>query len=266
MNTAEIRKQASTSIKGKHFKASMIFLIYMLFTFIICLVPFIGSIFIMVMTIPLSYGIICSTIKLKRNEDVGYFDFISIAFSEFGNAWKVAFSMLGKVWPYLVGYIGSIFLILIGSIVTIIITASSSIIDSSSTASLVGFIPFIIICIIGGIAGIVCYILLLLKSLYYSLSFYVLYDNKELKGKEIVEKSYDLMKGQRWNLVKMQIPYYLIVFGITILIAIALSVLSVIFKAEILISLTSFISYIPMIFIMPLIQFAITEFYETLKS
>lgn len=265
MNTAEIRKQANTSIKGKHFKASVIFLIYMLFTVVVCFVPVIGSIFSIIMSIPLSYGIICSIIKLKRNEDVGYFDFISIAFSEFGDAWKIAFSMLGKVWPYLVGYIGSIFLILIGAIITIIITASSSIIDSSSTASLVGFIPFIIICIISGIAAIVCYILLLLKSLYYSLSFYVLYDNKELKGKEIVEKSYDLMKGNRWNLIKMQIPYYLIIFGITLLIAIVLSVLSVIFKVEFLVSLTSFISYIPMIFIMPLIQFAITEFYDTLK-
>lgn len=266
MNTAEIRKQANTSIKGKHFKASMIFLIYILFTFICCLVPVIGSIFIMVMSIPLSYGVICSVIKLKRNENVGYFDFISIAFSEFGNAWRVTFSMLAKVWPYLVGYIGSIFLILITSVVTIVITAGSIIIDNSSTANLAGFIPFTVICIICGIAGIVCYILLLLKSLYYSLSFYVLYDNKELKGKEIVEKSYDLMKGNRWNLIKMQIPYYLIIFGITILIAIVLSVLSVIFKAEILTSLTSFISYIPMIFIMPLIQFAITEFYDTLKN
>lgn len=265
MNTAEIRKQANTSIKGKHFKASVIFLIYMLFTVVVCFVPVIGSIFSIIMSIPLSYGIICSIIKLKRNEDVGYFDFISIAFSEFGDAWKIAFSMLGKVWPYLVGYIGSMFLILIGAMVTLVITASSIVIDSSSTASLVGFIPFIIICIIGGIAGTVCYILLLLKSLYYSLSFYVLYDNKGLKGKEIVEKSYDLMKGNRWNLIKMQIPYYLIIFCITLLIAIVLSVLSVIFRAEFLVSLTSFISYIPMIFIIPLIQFAITEFYETLK-
>lgn len=265
MNTAEIRKQANTSIKGKHFKASVIFLIYMLFTVVVCFVPVIGSIFSIIMSIPLSYGIICSIIKLKRNEDVGYFDFISIAFSEFGDAWKIAFSMLGKVWPYLLGYIGSFMFMIIGSVIASIIGITSTIIDSSSSTSLAGVIPLIITFAIGGIAGIIFYVLLLLKSLYYSLSFYVLYDNKELKGKEIVEKSYDLMKGNRWNLIKMQIPYYLIIFGITLLIAIVLSVLSVIFKVEFLVSLTSFISYIPMIFIMPLIQFAITEFYDTLK-
>ena len=218
------------------------------------------------MSIPLSYGIICSIIKLKRNENVGYLDFISISFSEFGNAWRVAFSMLGKIWPYLVGYIGGIFLILITSIVTLILTASNSLIDSSSITSLTNFIPGIIICIIGGIISIVCYILLLLKSLYYSLSFYVLYDNKELKGKEIVEKSKDLMTKNRWNLIKMQIPYYLSIIGINLLIAIVLSCLSAIFKSGILTSLTSFIIYIPIILISPLIQFAITEFYNTLTN
>lgn len=266
MNTAEIRKRANASIKGKYFKTIMISLIYMLFTFICCLVPIIGLIFIMVMSIPLSYGIYCSIIKLKRNENVGYFDFISIAFSEFGNAWKVTFSMLGKVWPYLLGYIGSFIFILIGSIITFISMSSSTIIDSSSSTSLAGFIPLIIICVIGGIAGIVFYVLLLLKLLYYSLSFNVLYDNKELKGKEIVEKSYDLMNGHRWDLVKMQIPYYLIDFGITFLIAIVLSVLSIIFKAEILTSLANLINQIPMIFIMPFIQFAIIQFYDTLTN
>lgn len=264
MNTAQIRKQAKDSINGKHFKASMIFLLSILFNIIVGLVPIIGLIFIIVMSIPLTYGLIYSFIKLKRNENVGYFDFISIAFSEFGNAWRVAFSMLGKIWPYLVGYIGGIFLILITSIVTLILTASNNLIESSSITSLTNFIPVIIICIIGGIISIVCYILLLLKSLYYSLSFYVLYDNKELKGKEIVEKSKDLMTKNRWNLIKMQIPYYLIIMGIDLLIAIALSCLSIIFKLKILTSLTNFISYIPMIFIMPLIQFAITEFYDTL--
>ena len=266
MNTAKIRKQAKDSIKGKHFKTSMIFLIFMLLNIFICLIPFVGSIFSIIMSIPLSYGIICSIIKLKRNENVGYLDFISISFSEFGNAWRVAFSMLGKIWPYLVGYIGGIFLILITSIVTLILTASNSLIDSSSITSLTNFIPGIIICIIGGIISIVCYILLLLKSLYYSLSFYVLYDNKELKGKEIVEKSKDLMTKNRWNLIKMQIPYYLSIIGINLLIAIVLSCLSAIFKSGILTSLTSFIIYIPIILISPLIQFAITEFYNTLTN
>ena len=267
MNTAEIRRQANAAIKGKHFKTILIFLLYMLFTVVGCLIPFIGSIFIMVMSIPLSYGLTVSIIKLKRNENVGYFDFVSIAFSEFSNAWRVTFSMLGKLWPYLLGYFASFMFMIFGSVFASILgIATSAIIDSSSSADFTALIPMLIVFGIGGIAGIIFYVLLLLKSLYYSLSYYVLYDNKELKGKEIVEKSYELMLGNRWNLVKMQIPYYLIAYGLTILVAILPAILAAIFETPIFIILTYLLMYAPIIIITPMIQFAITQFYDTITN
>ena len=239
----------------------------MLFIFIACFIPFIGSIFIMIMSIPLSYGIISSIIKLKRNENVGYFDFVSIAFSEFGNAWRVTFSMLGKLWPYLLGYFASFMFMIFGSVFASILgIATSAIIDSSSSADFTALIPMLVVFGIGGIAGIIFYILLLLKSLYYSLSYYVLYDNKELKGKEIVEKSYELMLGNRWNFVKMQIPYYLITYGITMVVAILPAILAAIFETPIFIILTYLLMYVPILIVTPMIQFAITQFYDTVTN
>ena len=68
MNTAEIRHLAKDSIKGKHFKACIIILIYLLLTMLIAMVPIAGSIGSIVLSIPFSYGLVYTMIKLKRNE------------------------------------------------------------------------------------------------------------------------------------------------------------------------------------------------------
>ena len=132
MDTVEIRKLAKTSIKGKHFKACVIFLIYVLFCMVISMVPFVGSIATLVLSFPLSYSLISTMMKLKNDENVGYFDFISTAFSDFGNAWKVAFSMLGKLWPYLLGYfLGTIILVFCVTFYLIFSIGSSIIYNNS---------------------------------------------------------------------------------------------------------------------------------------
>ena len=266
MDTVEIRKLAKTSIKGKHFKACVIFLIYVLFCMVISMVPFVGSIATLVLSFPLSYSLISTMMKLKNDENVGYFDFISTAFSDFGNAWKVAFSMLGKLWPYLLGYfLGTIILVFCVTFY-LIFSIGSSIIYNNSDFAVVTLLPFFAIVAIISIACIVFYVLLLLKSLYYSLSYYILHDNSSLTGKEIVEKSRDLMQGNRWNLVKMQIPYYLIYFGFTILILVANAFLNALYTTSIFTILSYIAIYAVIIYIMPLIQFSQIEFYEKLKD
>lgn len=264
MDTAEIRRDTKNFVKGKHLKASVMFLIYSLLVGIVGIIPFIGSIFITIMSIPLAYGVISSMIKLKRDEEVGYFDFISIAFSEFSNAWRVTFSMLAKVWPYLVGYFVSTVFLVIGIVssafsIALLTSYDSSLPDMTSlgTFSLVfmgiGFIGFIVFAI-----------LMMLKSLYYSLSNYILYDNTSMKGKEIVEKSYNLMKGHRWDLVKMQIPYYLIAYLITFILGIVMALIGI--SSDDNSFIFSLLSMIPMLYFFPLIQFSILKFYDKLNE
>lgn len=264
MDTAEIRRDTKNFIKGKHLKASIIFLIYSLLVGIVSIIPFIGSIFIMIMSIPLGYGIISCMIKLKRDEEVRYFDFISIGFSEFTNAWRVTFSILGKVWPYLVGYLVSIIFLAIGGLTSVFSIALLTVYNSP-LPDMTSLGSFSIVFIVIGFIGIIVFaILLMLKSLYYSLSNYILYDNTSMKGKEIVEKSYNLMKGHRWDLVKMQIPYYLIAYLITFAWGIVMAIIGISPNNN------SFIFYllsmIPMLYFFPLIQFSILKFYDKLSE
>lgn len=264
MDTAEIRRDTKNFIKGKHLKASFIFLIYSLLVGIIGIIPFIGSTFIMIMSIPLGYGIISCMIKLKRDEEVGYFDFISIGFSQFSNAWRVAFSMLGKVWPYLVGYFISAIFLIIGVVTSAFSIALLTVYDSPlPDMSSLGTFSLIFMGI--GIIGFIVFaILLTLKCLYYSLSNYILYDNTSMKGKEIVEKSYSLMKGHRWDLVKMQIPYYLIAYLITFALGIVMAIVGI--SPDENSFMFSLLSIIPMLYFFPLIQFSILKFYDKLNE
>lgn len=64
-----------------------------------------------------------------------------------------------------------------------------------------------ILSIVGTIGYLVTLIYMALKALYYSLSMYILKDNEKLTGKEIVEKSAELMKGNRWNYVWLSITF-----------------------------------------------------------
>lgn len=266
MNTVEIRKQAKTSIQGKYAKACVIFLIYSVFNILVNLVPFIGQIFAIIMSVPLSYGLIYSMFKLKRNEGVGYFDFITIAFSEFANSWKIAFSIFGKLWPYILGYVGSFVLIIIGSIITYTMAKSAGVVDGSTSNNFGFMIPLILFSVLGIIVGIVCYVSLVLKSLYYSLSYYVFYDNPNATGKEIVVQSKVLMNGHRWDIIKIQIPYYLELIAASFLLCMIVFVIGVIFKTSLFPTLINLMSIIPQLFIMPLIQFAIISFYEKLTG
>ncbi len=270
MNTAEIRHLAKESIKGKHFKACVIILIYLLLTMLIAMVPIVGSIGSIVLSIPFSYGLVYTMIKLKRNENVGYFDFVSTAFSNFGNAWKVAFSMLGKLWPYLLAYVLLVLVLtfsiaFFGTGIAISQPTANELLNSNGFTSTPFLIALFITIIIFSIACIVIYVLFILKSLYYSLSYYVLYDNSSLTGKEIVEQSHTLMKGNRWNFVKMQIPYYLAYIGIVLLVSILAGIISIASETTLLMVLLYVFIYCAILYILPLIQFAIIEFYEKVK-
>ena len=81
LTASELKKQARQHLKGQWGKVALITLIYSIyatvFTFLSTL-DFIGIIFsiiFIVITMPISYGFVKVMMKLKRNEDVKYFDF-----------------------------------------------------------------------------------------------------------------------------------------------------------------------------------------------
>ena len=67
---------------------------------------------------------------------------------------------------------------------------------NTHASSSAGFGGLAIVGFIGYIASIIYAIV---KGYLYSLSYYVLYDNPDMSGKEIVQTSEDMMRGNRWS-------------------------------------------------------------------
>lgn len=200
MVASELRAKARESLQGKWGKAALLTLCYALITFVvnfvIGLIPVIGSLITFVISLPISFGLIASFIKLKRDEDVTYTDFLNIGFSNFGKVWGVFGNMLLKM-------IIPIVLVVIFVIVMIVGMGGSAaglIATNYSTHSYAGMTAgFGGVAIIGFIGYIASLIYAIIKGYLYSLSYYILYDNQDKSGKEIVETSESLMKGNRWR-------------------------------------------------------------------
>lgn len=197
MVASQLRANAREILTGKWGKTALFtlcyFLIHFAITFFLSLIPIIGFIANIIISIPISFGFSVCFMRLKRGEDIHYTDFFNVGFSNFTKVWKVCGNVALKMLVplllvvvfciiYLVGMTGSIFNIFNDSI--------------NYTVS-AGFGGLAIIGLIGYLASL---IYLIPKGYLYALSYYVLYDNPDKSGKEIVEISESLMKGNRWNL------------------------------------------------------------------
>lgn len=200
MIASQIRANARENLTGKWGKAALITLSYVIIVFVISflcnLVPVIGQIAWIVISTPISYGLLVSFIKLKRDEEVDYTDFLSNGFSNFGRVWGVVGNIaLKMILPICLVFLFAIIMVVgvSGSIVGLTYSSMSYKLGAA-TASGFGF--FSLVGFIGYFASIIYTIV---KGYLYTLSFYILNDNDNMTGKEIVEESARLMKGNRWR-------------------------------------------------------------------
>lgn len=238
MVLSEIRANARKSLTGKWGKAALLTLIYsVLFTviaFVLNLIPIIGQLAFFVIATPISFGLIVSYMKLKRGEDIGYVDFFKFGFSSFAKVWAVFGNMLLKMIVPICLIIVFIILIAVGAG-----GAVTSGIISGSTSGVAGFGILTIIASIGYIASL---IYATVKGYLYILSYFILNDNPDMSGKEIVEKSASLMRGNRWKFFLLGLTF----IGWAIL--------------------ASFTFGIGMLWLMPYIMIAFICFYEELDG
>lgn len=233
MVASQIRAKARESLQGKWGKAALLTLVYCLITFAISfvanLIPMIGSIVLFVIELPMSYGLLVSFMKLKRDEEVGYTEFLSLGFSSFGRVWGVFGNMILKM-------IIPISLLIV-FLVVMIFGFSGSIVGLASNSSSVA-VGFSGLGIIGFIGYIVALIYAMVKGYLYSLSYYVLRDNENMSNKEVVEESARLMMGNRWRFFWLPITF----IGWVIL--------------------SAFTLYIGMLWVMPYMMVSFVCFYE----
>lgn len=193
----------------------------------------------LVIEVPLAFGLIISLYKVYNSEDVKAFDFFSLGFQNFKKSWGISLRIVLKLIVPLILIIVSILLIAFGSAATILSSGISAITDSHASGSIV-FSSFITL--IGAILYLISIIWFTIKSYYYQLAYVVSADQPNLTSKEVVNRSEEMMKGNRGKLFCLQFSF------------IGWAILAV---------LTIGIGYL---WLLPYIQFATFAFYSFLSG
>ena len=224
MISVDFKKEALEKLSGKWGKGVLITLVYVLITVILSFisekinneaVSLIISIIDLFIGIPLAYGLINSFIKIFDNEDVSTFDFISSGFSNFSRSWSVAiFTFLKLLLPIVLMTI-SIILIMggfFGSIMPLLqsstdINHALSIINSSSIDPSSINASALLISLAGFVLYIISIILSITWSYYYKIAYIIAVDEPNLTSKEVVNKSKENMKGNRFKLFCLEFSF-----------------------------------------------------------
>ena len=187
MKSSELKAQARETLKGKWMRAVVLTIIYTLVTiilsYVLTLLGLVGSIINTIISPAISFGILVSYIKISRNEETTYFSFL-----------EDGFSLLGKLW----GIVGHTLLKMILPIVLVIVGAAAMTFGAIAGES---------VALLGMIVYVTALIYLIIKSLAYTLTSYILNDEPSLKAKEIVEKSEQLMKGNKGRYILFSLSF-----------------------------------------------------------
>ncbi len=135
LRAKEARKEAREALSGKWGKAIVISLIYTIITagisFLSVFTFGLLSIALIVIAPALSYGLAYSYYHLKNGEDVGYGDFLSVGFKNFGYSWKITWNIIKKCWVYILIFVLAI-IIIIGASVAITVGTIGSILSTAN--------------------------------------------------------------------------------------------------------------------------------------
>lgn len=190
MTASEIRKEAREKLAGKWGKVAFQVFIYAVITYLIAKVlsffPLINSIVSLIISAPLSYGLLLSIFKIidAEESDFSYVSFLSNGFTYFGKVWGILFYIFLKLFIPLLLYIASMVLYVIANF-----QFNQALLSLSS------------------VLGIASSIYLVIKELSYCLAFYISYEMPAMTAKEAVEKSGELMRGNVWSFFCLNLSF-----------------------------------------------------------
>ena len=155
-------------------------------------IPFVGSIAVLIIAIPISFGFAGQMLKFSRGEEVGICDYFKIGFDNFEKSWSIfGYTLLKLLLPVITYVLSLVFVVVMSTVV--------------ATNSSEEIIPIALG--IGALLVIFSVIFLMVKSYLYVLTDYVGNDFAELDGKGSVQKSEDLMKGHRLEFFYLQLSF-----------------------------------------------------------
>lgn len=222
MTIQEIKKSARLNLKGCYIKTAssslLYFIIIMVLTYLLnvislklenrsVLLTIIQSIF-GIISLVLSYGLISNVLALSQGETKSITKFVDNTILNFGNYIKIILQVLIRVFIPLFIFFLCIFYF-IGTFI-------ASVNNTNFLCFYANLLPLaIVLCII----GFCIFIYFLLK---YVLTAYIYNSDKKLTSKEVVQKSAELMNGQKLNYICLILSF----FGWILLTALILYILS----------------------------------------
>lgn len=195
MKISDLKKEAKVKLADKWPLAIEINLIHLVITLALTYVAnqlqgAIGAIIALalgIITIPLSYGLTASMLKISRNETVGITDFITIGFKNFKKAFFLSLS---------------IFIRILIPVILMAIAVTMSIM-SAFAESASGILSIVSLAL-----AVASMVWIIYKVLSYALSTYILVDSEDMKSKEVIAKSCELMKGYRLKFVGLVFSFF----------------------------------------------------------
>lgn len=202
MPPSEIRKEARESLTGKWGKAVRIILAYLLISFVIGFIEGLAEegstlasllgLASFIISVPMTFGLIISFIKLKREEEVSAFGFLKDGFSRFGKSWGIwAHTLLKLLLPIIC---------LVFVIILMVVLVGVNIFTGEASLS-TGLIVLFVVLYLATLIYVVS------RSFLYVLAYYIGYDEPDLSSKECVKKSEELMNGNRGNYFLLQLSF-----------------------------------------------------------
>lgn len=262
LTASETRKQARESLKGKWGTVAIISLIFIAYSFLmgfLSAIPFLGflvSITSIVINFPIMYGFVMNFMKLKRGEEVGYFDFFKDGFANFGRAWSVLGRLLQKMLVPLILLVVAVIIVIV-ALVGVIASAGLAIASMGAYVSSETALSYLlsnvsvfslVAMLIAVILEFIAYIWIIIKSFHYGLGMYIAIDNQNATALECMNQSKEVMDGHKGRLFSLYLSF--IGWILLDMLLAAIPVVGVI------------LSYAGLVFLIPYMQFASIIFYE----
>ena len=196
MIPSELRKKAREALKDNWGNGILLGLAYFLFGLVL---NSLGKIFFssnslslaysiikLIITVPIAFGLSISFLNLKRHKESTAFSFVTEGFSRFGKCWNVYLWVLVKMLLPICCFLMAIVLLVLLTLIKV---------------------KLWVVIIVGLVAYLACIVYAISRGLLYSLVYYITADEPHLTGKEVVNKSEKLMKGNRGNLLLLELSF-----------------------------------------------------------
>lgn len=232
MSISELKKEAKIRIKGVYFRLFAMFLTYTIITFFLTTVingivealpifslNLILSLLLLLIDVPMGYGVIVMTLKAVRGEDFKLLDFLVAGFKSFGKIWKTSLRLFVRLlFPAILTMVTYVLFFIFVAFYFLPILANMPGAEAE-LVTIASALPSVSLSqvIVFGLLFLAASIYFFVKNLLYAPFQFVLKDNEDLTATEVINKSRDLMKGHRCKYFLIGLSFILYFIGIIFL-------------------------------------------------